>query len=494
MFFGTPLNDSTTPVKAIFEALGLQSDDAMLDKLGYRGSDIAYCRFNFAEIRHKNKFKVKAFYEMTQHNGTFLVPFQSSILSDPTEDTQALEGDHFQICRFTERSYSWVSIIAKDLQYFHMLAQATRGRSRVTVRGTSGQTALHMAVIRGDVEGVNMLVPQSSIDVNTRDDQDRTPLHEAARYGFVAIASTLIDYEAGIMVKDQNGLTPLHEASQHGHRDMAALLIEAGADYDTSDNHGVTPLLYAVEKGHESIVQLLRRARDKRERTAKVEERLNDGYNDMDDDPDNLRDNSSNPESAANKQSSLWYNIMARNLGHRGKLRLWFSVWRLHYCEVVKFQRLALNHMARDYRDLPTHEDYKYRPKGQDAKNPPISQHMFDVMFNSCDIGCNRMLPHDCFQSPGGVDQLERIPKRVRSFQRDTTVEIWGLSTVHDVSFAYVSFYHCLMVLGPLVFYACWMKAFPQDLQNASVPISLVLGALSMFWSSCGILTSNRMD
>lgn len=92
------------------------------------------------------------------------------------------------------------------------------------------------------------------------------------------------------------------------------------------------------------------------------------------------------------------------------------------------------------------------------------------------------------------MDQLERIPERVSSFQHDMTVDIWGLSTVHDVSFAYVSFYHCLMVLGPLILFAYWMETFPQDLQNASVPMSLILGALSLFWSSCGILTSKQMD
>ncbi|KAK8087878.1 hypothetical protein PG997_002839 [Apiospora hydei] len=104
---------------------------------------------------------------------------------------------------------------------------------------------------------------------------------------------------------------------------------------------------------------------------------------------------------------------------YRGKLRLWFSIWRLHYCEVVMFHRLTLDRMVRDHSDLPTHDEYR-----------------FDVLFNACDIGCNRVLPHDCFQPPGGMDQLERIPKRLRSFQRDMTVEIWGLSTVHDVSFA----------------------------------------------------------
>lgn len=72
MFFGTPLKESSTPVKAIFKALGLQSDDALLNELGYSDSHLAHCRYKFAKIWDVNPLKVKAFYEMTQHNGTFV--------------------------------------------------------------------------------------------------------------------------------------------------------------------------------------------------------------------------------------------------------------------------------------------------------------------------------------------------------------------------------------------------------------------------------------
>jgi hypothetical protein len=89
---------------------------------------------------------------------------------------------------------------------------------------------------------------------------------------------------------------------------------------------------------------------------------------------------------------------------------------------------------------------------------------------------------------------LERIPKRTRCFDGDKSSPIWGLEAVFAVSFAYVFTYHFVMVAGPFAFFAWWLKVHPDDLQNASIPLAIVLGALSLFWSGAGILTSNNED
>ena len=58
----------------------------------------------------------------------------------------------------------------------------------------------------------------------------------------------------------------------------------------------------------------------------------------------------------------------------------------------------------------------------------------------------------------------------------------------------YVVTYHCLMVAGPFVFWGLWLKYHPDDVQSAAVPVTVVIGALSMFWSSAQILTSKKGD
>ncbi|KAL6696124.1 hypothetical protein J3F84DRAFT_373091 [Trichoderma pleuroticola] len=179
---------------------------------------------------------------------------------------------------------------------------------------------------------------------------------------------------------------------------------------------------------------------------------------------------------------------------HRGKLRLWLSVWRLYSCEVVKFSRLTPDRMVREYRELPSDKDYHYDPRAgeQDVRNPPISPHHFQTLFYACQSPCTWPFPHDCIPLVANTVNLARIPKRTREFERDQSSPIWGFETVFAVSFSYVIAYHLVMVPGPFIFWGLWLKFHPDDLQNASVPITVVIGALSLFWSGAGILTSQE--
>src|ERR1700712_5116731 len=111
--------------------------------------------------------------------------------------------------------------------------------------------------------------------------------------------------------------------------------------------------------------------------------------------------------------------------------------------------------MVREYRDLPTDDNYKYSPRSGelDARNPPLSPHLFQALFYTCCSPCNWPLPHDCNAAPSGNRNLERIPKRKTCFQRDQTTPIWGLEAVFGVSFTYVFVYHCVIVAGPFALF-----------------------------------------
>jgi hypothetical protein len=151
--------------------------------------------------------------------------------------------------------------------------------------------------------------------------------------------------------------------------------------------------------------------------------------------------------------------------------------------------------MVPEYKDLPTKQDYHYVPRAgdPDARNPPLSPHLFDALFDSCPVPCSRIFfPHDCISPPTGAVNLNRIPKRTKAFENDHTSPIWGLRTVFAVSFAWVAAYHFIMVVAPFVFFGMWLRAHPGDYQNAAVPITVILGALSLFWSGAGILTGGR--
>jgi hypothetical protein len=69
---------------------------------------------------------------------------------------------------------------------------------------------------------------------------------------------------------------------------------------------------------------------------------------------------------------------------------------------------------------------------------------------------------------------------------------IWGLEAQFAVSALYVLAYHIVILLGPFVFWWCWLQTHGGDLQGAGVPITIALGALSLFWSAGGILTHGK--
>jgi ankyrin repeat protein len=68
----------------------------------------------------------------------------------------------------------------------------------------------------------------------------------------------LLEKEANVESKDNDGKTPLLWAAWIGHEAVAKLLSEKGADVESKDINGNTPLSMAAWKGHKAVVKLLR--------------------------------------------------------------------------------------------------------------------------------------------------------------------------------------------------------------------------------------------
>lgn len=152
-------------------------------------------------------------------------------------------------------------------------------------------------------------------------------------------------------------------------------------------------------------------------------------------------------------------------------------------------------------------DDYDYSPRPPEAQNPPVSQHEFSMHLRSCGDSCHwnllknyvptfGNLLHDCLPRLEGRRAITRIPKKQTEFDTKCKDEqkayAWGLEAKHEISAAYVAFYHLLILVLPFCFWAWWQAKHPGDLQNASVPVTVVLTMLSMFWSTNGILTQGR--
>jgi len=106
-------------------------------------------------------------------------------------------------------------------------------------RNAKGETALHMAVIKGDRERVKKLLAEGA-SPNVKDFANWTPLHEACNHGYADIAEMLLDHGALINTPGNENSTPLHDAVQNYRLDCVRLLVSRGALKTLRDLYGKT--------------------------------------------------------------------------------------------------------------------------------------------------------------------------------------------------------------------------------------------------------------
>ena len=82
-------------------------------------------------------------------------------------------------------------------------------------------------------------------------------IHQAAKDGNIEAVKLDLADGMDVNTKDDNGRTPLHYATEEGQKETAELFIAAGADVNAKNNLGGTPLHFAAFGGHKEIVELL---------------------------------------------------------------------------------------------------------------------------------------------------------------------------------------------------------------------------------------------
>eukprot|EP00063_Salmo_salar_P036224 XP_014011059.1 PREDICTED: ankyrin-2-like isoform X20 [Salmo salar] len=100
--------------------------------------------------------------------------------------------------------------------------------------------------------------PQMMVNRTTENGKSGfTPLHIAAHYGNVNVATLLLNRGAAVDFTARNGITPLHVASKRGNANMVRLLLDRGSQIDAKTRDGLTPLHCAARSGHDPAVELL---------------------------------------------------------------------------------------------------------------------------------------------------------------------------------------------------------------------------------------------
>jgi len=132
------------------------------------------------------------------------------------------------------------------------------------IRGYShdGFTLLHLAAFFGHRELAEVLLAEgadiNAVSKNQTFGRGVTPLHSALAANQTALATLLIDKDAGLTVRDADGNTPLHGAAFHGNTAVVQLLLAKKAEVNSRNKAGSTPLAMASQSKREETVDLLR--------------------------------------------------------------------------------------------------------------------------------------------------------------------------------------------------------------------------------------------
>jgi uncharacterized protein len=99
--------------------------------------------------------------------------------------------------------------------------------SLISVPDYDKNTLLHLAVMHDRTNTVSLLLDYKA-DVDAKNSAGMTPLHLAAREGFLVVVRMLVEHNANRKITDQRGWTALKWAEMSHHDDVAALLREDG--------------------------------------------------------------------------------------------------------------------------------------------------------------------------------------------------------------------------------------------------------------------------
>jgi ankyrin repeat protein len=132
----------------------------------------------------------------------------------------------------------------------------------INLRGLSCPPAIVEAVYHGDKEIIDTLLAAKP-DLKIRDIDANTILHAAACRGHISLISKLIDLcRENLNPRNANGNTPLHDAVGFGHAEAVSLPLHAGADICISNDEGKgqSPLYMASRRRRTQIYKMMLKA------------------------------------------------------------------------------------------------------------------------------------------------------------------------------------------------------------------------------------------
>nr|XP_014350453.1 PREDICTED: putative ankyrin repeat domain-containing protein 31 [Latimeria chalumnae] len=100
---------------------------------------------------------------------------------------------------------------------------------KINKRNTKGETWLHTAAKKGDLNLVKALI-KAGININQEDYAGWTALHEASSRGFTEVILELLKSGAEVNSRSMDGILPIHDAVAGLHHEAVRILLQHGAN------------------------------------------------------------------------------------------------------------------------------------------------------------------------------------------------------------------------------------------------------------------------
>ena len=128
----------------------------------------------------------------------------------------------------------------------------------VNTKGNNDMTPLHWACSIGSFPLVQYLISQGA-EVNAQDVELNTPIHIATEKGFLQIVEYLASNGADLTLRNQKGDTPIHIAAMiEDNIQIVQYLIEKkNVNVNITGNYDMTPLHIACNSGNLPLVKYL---------------------------------------------------------------------------------------------------------------------------------------------------------------------------------------------------------------------------------------------
>jgi ankyrin repeat protein len=170
-------------------------------------------------------------------------------------------GGHNETTKFLIDSGADVNVIvAATPEYIADVAKAIAEGKEDAEPHKDGVTALMVAAQGGHIGTVKMLVEAGAV-VDIADDEDMTPLLNAIKGNYGALATYLVEYGANpndVYIDDKKKKhNLLMDAILVSNNEFAILLIDKGANVDYADEEGVSVATQAAYMGLNKIVKHL---------------------------------------------------------------------------------------------------------------------------------------------------------------------------------------------------------------------------------------------